>query len=579
MKKCLFSKYIKLPENDFEILCSDIEKFNTMKRIAFSLVKEYGGDKPVLHSSTSCDDEDLSIHLYLKEFVDCNDYFRNSAREEAKSLYKSAMETLQLHHDEIESQIAQMDKKLKELESRLKHLTEEKESLIARSRNQKLHPGRKIKFKSYKGGNETEQKDGSFKVHKGRKTYVFENQYLFEINYLNPEIKQLKSKIRLISQRRDSAMKKLDRINQDIENHSPHVCFGSRKLFKKQFTVYDNHDDWNHVFQKARNKRMIISGRKDAAYGNFVVHYDIISHSLVYTSMNGKKIIMDNVVFPYGQEYVDFAVSAKKPERKAVAWTFEVHGRKILAKCTVELPDVRMNNYYKDGCIAFDTNVDHFAVAEIDGNGNLLQHKIIKFNIRGKSSEQIEHILSKALEQVFDIARKCNKPLAMEDLENIEQEYLYQGKRLNEVLSSFAYSKITALAESKSYKYCINLMKVSPAFTSQIGKVKYLRRNGLSVHEAAAYTIARRALGFKEKLPSDMRHLIPEANKRKHHWSQWRLIHNSIKEYKPEYFYAYIPYKQFNSIKEMNKYFSSIPEQKQNNICTLPAVIPDSIPA
>ena len=208
MKKCLFSKYIKLPENDFEILCSDIEKFNTMKRIAFSLVKEYGGDKPVLHSSTSCDDEDLSIHLYLKEFVDCNDYFRNSAREEAKSLYKSAMETLQLHHDEIESQIAQMDKKLKELESRLKHLTEEKESLIARSRNQKLHPGRKIKFKSYKGGNETEQKDGSFKVHKGRKTYIFENQYLFEINYLNPEIKQLKSKIRLISQRRDSAMKK-----------------------------------------------------------------------------------------------------------------------------------------------------------------------------------------------------------------------------------------------------------------------------------------------------------------------------------------------------------------------------------
>ena len=122
-------------------------------------------------------------------------------------------------------------------------------------------------------------------------------------------------------------------------------------------------------------------------------------------------------------------------------------------------------------------------------------------------------------------------------------------------------------------------MKVNPAFTSQIGKVKYLRRNGLSVHEAAAYTIARRALGFKEKLPSDMRHLIPEANKRKHHWSQWRLIHNSIKEYKPEYFYAYIPYKQFNSIKEMNKYFSSIPEQKQNNICTLPAVIPDSIPA
>ena len=51
----------------------------------------------------------------------------------------------------------------------------------------------------------------------------------------------------------------------------------------------------------------------------------------------------------------------------------------------------RKNEYYADGCIAFDTNVDHLAVAETDRHGNLIYHKVIPFDLTGKTSEQREH--------------------------------------------------------------------------------------------------------------------------------------------------------------------------------------------
>ena len=86
MKKCLFSTYIKT--DDMDIIKEEIELFNAMKRIAFSNVRILGGDKTVK--------ENLSIHMFLKSQFHVSDYFINSARQEAKAVYRSAMEVLTL---------------------------------------------------------------------------------------------------------------------------------------------------------------------------------------------------------------------------------------------------------------------------------------------------------------------------------------------------------------------------------------------------------------------------------------------------------------------------------------------------
>ena len=50
------------------------------------------------------------------------------------------------------------------------------------------------------------------------------------------------------------------------------------------------------------------------------------------------------------------------------------------------------------------------------------------------------------------------------------------------------------------YKQAIEVYKVNPAYTSQQGRIKYMRPMGLSVHEAAAFCIGRRFMFSKNKL-------------------------------------------------------------------------------
>lgn len=538
MKKCLFSTYIKT--DDIDIIKEEIELFNTMKRIAFSNVRILGGDKPVK--------ENLSIHMFLKSQFHVSDYFINSARQEAKAAYRSAMEVLDLQKENLESRIKQMEKKVKETKKRLEHLEKEKQSLIKRSKTGK---GR---FASYRGGRESELRPGIFQVRYKKKTVRYENQYLFEVQYLDPEIKKLKSRLRMISQRIESHRRKLQKIEERIDNHLPSVCFGSKQLFKKQNTVYKNqHEDWKRAMYKGRNPGMTISGRKDATQGNFLFKYDVKTKELTYRTTQGETIVLKNVIFPYGQELVEQAVNATANERNAIAWRLEVHGSRILVKCMMEVSNKQKNYDFSEGCVAFDTNVDHLAYAELDGHGNLLSHHTIPFTLRGLNTGQREQVLSKALEEIFQYARNAAKPIVMERLEDIKQKPMYQHKRLNEVLSSFAYTKVTMLAESKSNKYSIGLVKVNPAFTSQIGKFKYMRHYGISVHEAAAFVIGRRGLGYQDKIPKPMRHLIPDGKKNRHHWSHWSYLMTQLKTYASGVFYRPIDYAAIPTIKELKQ--------------------------
>ena len=47
-------------------------------------------------------------------------------------------------------------------------------------------------------------------------------------------------------------------------------------------------------------------------------------------------------------------------------------------------------------------------------------------------------------------------------------------------------------------KMGVKAHKINPAYTSLLGKLLHSKRYGLSVHEAAAYTIARKYYQIKE---------------------------------------------------------------------------------
>ncbi|MBU3158006.1 hypothetical protein KPL46_24400, partial [Clostridium estertheticum] len=68
---------------------------------------------------------------------------------------------------------------------------------------------------------------------------------------------------------------------------------------------------------------------------------------------------------------------------------------------------------------------------------------------------------------------------------------------------------------------------VNPAYTSQMGKIKYMKAKGISIHVSAAYCIARKALGYKEKIPLIYRTFT----------NNWRVLSKELKTLKIQYLY------------------------------------------
>ena len=94
------------------------------------------------------------------------------------------------------------------------------------------------------------------------------------------------------------------------------------------------------------------------------------------------------------------------------------------------------------------------------------------------------------------------------------------------MISEFDYQKITECIYARSCKTKIGVTEVNPAYTSQIGRLKYMRRKGINIHSSAAYVIGRRGMGYKEKVCKEYRKYIEEGN---HHWSSWSMISKKMK--------------------------------------------------
>ena len=104
--------------------------------------------------------------------------------------------------------------------------------------------------------------------------------------------------------------------------------------------------------------------------------------------------------------------------------------------------------------------------------------------------------------QRVQYAVSCEKPIALEKLNiatNIKG-YNENSKR-NRKLSQFAKTKMIEAILSRAAKDGVDVYFVNPAYTSFIGKIKYMPHYKRNIHTMAAHVIGRRALSLKESLP------------------------------------------------------------------------------
>jgi len=370
------------------------------------------------------------------------------------------------------------------------------------------------------------------------------------IESLNKFLKKCKRKSPFILHQKKRQLARttarLCRLEKDIEDGRVRLCFGSKKLFRAQFSLSDNgyksHEEWKKDWTSTRSSEFFLVGSKDETSGNQSATATVQADGKISLrirlpdALQGRRkyFILKDLYFSYGHEQIVAALSS----RVAISYRFvrDKKGWRIFATLPVRKPPTETK--VELGVIGVDINADHLAVTETDRFGNFVRQARLTLNTYGKSRGQTRAAARDVAKDLINLALLAQKPVVLEELsfDKKKNELRQTGNpKYARMLSSFAYSEVEQCICSSAARNGVEVGMVNPAYTSIIGRAKFCRRYGLSTHGAAALCIGRRFLGVSERLPRHLNEVadgrggfvavpLPVRNRGTHVWSLWRDI-------------------------------------------------------
>ena len=151
-----------------------------------------------------------------------------------------------------------------------------------------------------------------------------------------------------------------------------------------------------------------------------------------------------------------------------------------------------------------DLNPQNISVTIVSANGNFKTSKVFHCpDLPTVKAEKRNWIIGNLCRNIADwlIAAGVNQ-VALEEL-HFNQDH-DTNRFFNRMSHNFSHRDMFINLVTRLRKENIAVFTVNPKFTSLIGFVKYQQTYGLAVHQAAALVIARRSLGYKEKLPKEL---------------------------------------------------------------------------
>lgn len=360
---------------------------------------------------------------------------------------------------------------------------------------------------------------------------------------------------------------KLNKLCSDQEKGKVSLCFGSRRLFRAQFHLeangYKNHADWLNDWKETRDNHFFLLGSKDEAGGNQSCTATLAEDSSLtlrirlpnsLSAKHGKYLTVSGIYFQYGHQNIVAALKSceerkrllKDPQALSygvpISYRFkrDRKGWRLFVSTPVE--KYQQTTSSNQGVIGVDINVNHLALSETDRFGNPIAKKSIPLNTYGKNQNQAKALIGNTCADLIEYAKKKRKTLVIEnlDFQKKRAELREQRHSYARMLSGLAYAQIKSHLKARAWREGVEIIEINPAFTSLIGRIKFSRRYGLSIHQAAALAIGRRHLKVSERVP---RHLdtipdgkeghvalsLPVRNRGKHVWSIWRTLNGALK--------------------------------------------------
>jgi len=265
-----------------------------------------------------------------------------------------------------------------------------------------------------------------------------------------------------------------------------HAIFGGKRNWHRLQTGTITKEQW----QQLRNNQLYASGDKNRK-GNRNIQIDLENNKILINDPSKRgKWLEAELYLPKKFSNPNLTCYISRIIRKNNKYTVNISWQEP------DPPKITVN----DGAIGIDTNPDGLAVVEIDKDGNLVKHfyggsQRIQYARQDKRKYDV-NIIAK---NVVDYALKVNKPIILEKLKFKTPKGTKTYKKSNRMKHNFMYAQLVDAVVSRANKYGIPTKLVNPGYTSIIGILKYLNMYSLNRHTAAAFVIARRGLGIKER--------------------------------------------------------------------------------
>ena len=357
------------------------------------------------------------------------------------------------------------------------------------------------------------------------------------------------------TKRLDGLNQRKKELSQQIDNKTLNVCFGSKALFKKQFNLDKNNDtshaQWRNDWQASRSSQFFVLGSSDETGGNqgctlFEEGDGYKLRLLLPESLreNDEKYVwLENIRFPYLPDIIKQAVSSNRErcirksdynrlkksgelpfvedEKKglvtasesvfltglgqALSYRFikDNKGWRVIVSTRLTKPLPKID--FAQGALGVDFNEVFVSLAYINKKGQ----KIATFDLSysttvDATSRQNKTKMEEIALTIVDYARGANIPIAIEQLNFKDKKGSLQknnNHQYNKMISQLSYGLFKQALSMKCFKQSIALVEVNPAYTSVIGRLKYADQTHFNTHQAAAWVIARRVMGLKDRLP------------------------------------------------------------------------------
>jgi len=303
------------------------------------------------------------------------------------------------------------------------------------------------------------------------------------------------------------------------------LVFGSRELFeklKKKHLAGENRGQLRQRWEERRYYYLYSRGDK-SKNGNLNIRFVNLNNQWYLRINLGTREyvwvkVVRNAKKRRKDKWIDFTWRLLEAERlnKWFAYNvrLKVRNGKFYAQVSWEENVIKPVITKAYGVMGIDINAYpfHLALVYVSTDGNL--EKFERIDLRemdGKTRNQREYIAWHIARQVAERALESGKAIVVENLQKLPKGKRSDGlAKLRRKLHKWTYKSILDKIEIYARRFGVQLIKVNPAYTSVIGKLKYSPMLSIDKDVAGAYVIGRRGLGFKEELPKNYRKLLKD---------------------------------------------------------------------